>query len=134
MSKVLYIVRGLPGSGKSTIASKLAPADCIFEADQYFVDAEGNYNFDGSKIRNAHWDCKERVFAALDCHEPAIVVSNTFTQKWEVEPYIKQAKKDGYEIQLITVQSNFQNVHGVPQESIERMKKRWENFTLEDFQ
>ena len=55
MSK-LIIVRGAMGSGKTTFANKLtrnlikfgySPTDiCHFEADQYFEDENGNYNFD----------------------------------------------------------------------------------------
>jgi adenylate kinase family enzyme len=37
MEKNLYIVRGLPGSGKSTFARSIAKPYQIFEADQYFM-------------------------------------------------------------------------------------------------
>jgi adenylate kinase family enzyme len=57
MEKTIYIVRGCPGSGKSTFAKTLGGIH--IEADQYFVDADGNYNFDGSKIKNAHAWCLE---------------------------------------------------------------------------
>ena len=41
MSKQMFIIRGLSGSGKSTIAKSLIEkgeieADCVFEADMYF--------------------------------------------------------------------------------------------------
>lgn len=139
--KLLYIVRGLPGSGKSTIAEKLAPKWWVFEADQFFCDKdehgnpiEDTYSFDAKKIAFAHKDCQERVRHSMHrcVDDTTLVVSNTFTQKWEVKPYIELAKKYGYEVQIITVQSNFKNVHGVPQESIMRMKNRWETFTLDD--
>ena len=43
--KTLYIVRGVPGSGKSTFAQSL---DCpVFEADQYFIDSET-----GERVQN----------------------------------------------------------------------------------
>ena len=49
--KTLYIVRGLPGSGKSTFAHTL---DCpVFEADMFFVNSEGVYNFDFTRIKDA---------------------------------------------------------------------------------
>ena len=54
--KILYIVRGIPGSGKSTFAKRLVIHDfLVCEADKYFVDKEtGEYNFDFTKIKDAH--------------------------------------------------------------------------------
>jgi predicted kinase len=133
--KILYIVRGLPGSGKSTVAGKLS--DRVIEADYYFScfnskSGEIEYNFNPSKLGAAHKWCRDNVENHMKMSED-IAVSNTFTQKWEVEPYIELAKKYGYDVQIITVQSNFKNVHGVPESTIEKMKARWENFTLDDF-
>ena len=56
MEKILYIVRGIPGSGKSTFAKTLGGIH--IEADQYFVDGDGNYNFDGSKKHNEDLELK----------------------------------------------------------------------------
>jgi sensor domain CHASE-containing protein len=53
-------------------------------------------------------------------------VSNTFTQKWEVQPYIDMAKNIGAELEIITAKGNYQNIHGVPDEVIERMKTKWQ--------
>ena len=54
MEKILYIVRGVPGSGKSTFAEKLVGHDfLVCEADKYFIDKEtGEYKFDISKIKH----------------------------------------------------------------------------------
>ena len=59
MEKVLYIVRGIPGSGKSTFAKTLGGQH--YEADMYFIDEEGNYKFDGTKIKDAHKWCQSFV-------------------------------------------------------------------------
>ena len=58
--KNLYIVRGLPGSGKSTFAKSIAKPYQVFEADQYFMK-NGKYKFDPTKLKEAHNDCKNRV-------------------------------------------------------------------------
>lgn len=90
----LLLIRGLPGSGKTTMAKKYAQAGYVHcEADQYF-EVDGEYRFDGIKLRAAHDDCLRRAIAALDAGR-SVVVSNTFTRRWEMAPYLKAAKKRG---------------------------------------
>ena len=131
MEKILYIVRGIPGSGKSTFAKTLGGIH--IEADQYFVDADGNYNFDGSKIKLAHEYCRIKTKAWMKINgdlvsEDKIVVSNTFTQEWEMNPYLELAKQFGYVVFTVIVENRHggKNVHGVPEEKIELMKNRFE--------
>jgi len=132
--KVLTLVRGLPGSGKSTFANLITNKFSICEADLFFYDKEGNYNFDGSKIRQAHNWCKEQVEIRMKDNEanpqfyPEIVVSNTFTQEWEMEEYFKLAEKYGYMVFTIIVENRHGGVnqHGVPAEKLEQMKNRFE--------
>jgi len=127
---MLIIIRGLPGSGKSTLANWLVmgadyPEDVrVFEADQYFQTDEG-YKFDGTKLREAHASCQERTRRWLMNHNHAIV-ANPFTQRWEYQWYLDMAKELNIPVQVIEVHGNFQNIHGVPAEKIESMRKRWE--------
>jgi predicted kinase len=130
MEKILYIVRGIPGSGKSTFAKTLGGIH--IEADQYFVDADGNYNFDGSKIKLAHEYCRIKTKAWMKINgdlvsEDKIVVSNTFTQEWEMESYFELAKEFGYKVFSIIVENRHEgiNVHNVPEDKIEQMKNRF---------
>lgn len=55
-----------------------------------------------------------------------MVVSNTFTQWWEMVPYLKCASENGYDIRIIETKGSYKNIHGVPQEAINRMAERWE--------
>ena len=125
MEKILYIVRGIPGSGKSTFAKTLGGIH--IEADQYFVDADGNYNFDGSKIKNAHAWCLDRVKTDMAVAREKIAVSNTFTQEWEMEPYFELAKEYGYKVFSVIIENRHGNTneHNVPEDKIEQMKNRF---------
>ena len=126
MEKVLYIVRGVPGSGKTTLAKKLTAN--VFEADHYFYDNDGNYNFIPSEIKEAHKECQQFVGFAMESNIQKIAVSNTFTQEWEMEPYFELAKKHSYKVFTIIVENRHAgiNQHGVPEEKVEQMKNRFE--------
>lgn len=135
MDKKLYIVRGVPGSGKSTFALELVRANfLVCEADKYFYDKEGNYNFDGSKLKEAHEWCRDRVETFMkdsllnDQFYRQIAVSNTFTREWEMQPYVDLAEKYGYRVFSVIVENRHggKNIHGVPDEVIEKMKERFE--------
>lgn len=123
--KNLIIVRGLPGSGKSTQSRELADIGYKhLEADMYFVRS-GIYNFDASKLFAAHNWCQSEVQKAMYNNE-RIVVSNTFTTKKEIQPYLDLAKEYEYSVSIMECTGEFGSVHGVPEETIEKMRKRWE--------
>jgi predicted kinase len=127
MEKILYCVRGVAGSGKSTFAKTLGGRH--YEADMFFIDPiSGEYKFDGSKIKLAHEWCQNRVEGDMILNMDKIVVSNTFTQEWELEKYFELAKKYGYKTFSIVVENRHGGVnqHGVPEEKVEQMKNRFE--------
>jgi predicted kinase len=136
MEKVLYIIRGIPGSGKSTFAKMLVGEDfLVCEADKYFIDKEtGEYNFDSTKIKEAHKFCQDTVESymkdslANDQFYREIAVSNTFTQEWEMRPYFELAKNYGYKVFSVVVENRHggTNQHGVPEEVLTKMCERFE--------
>lgn len=129
---MFFIIRGLPGSGKSTTAKMLYNRTDTFhfEADMFFVNTHGEYKFDGSKISDAHEWCYNQTEKALEISTRIdsvnVIVSNTFTRKKELRPYFELAKKYNIKPQVITCQGDFGNVHSVPQETIVHMKQRFD--------
>ena len=122
----LYIIRGLPGSGKSTLANEMNCLVC--EADNFFIDKEGNYVFDASKLGEAHRYCQASVEAAMQMSASKIAVSNTFSRKWEMMPYYQLALEYGYEVTQITMTGTlYKSIHDVPQGIIQAMIDRWEH-------
>jgi predicted kinase len=142
--KVLWILRGLPGSGKSSVAQNLFVVDAIFEADQFWYDEAGNYNFNADRLPEAHEWCQKQVEARMehdieDAKEgiifegqsdfvlSEIVVSNTTTTEKEIEPYLELARKYDYKVVSLIVENRHGNksIHNVPEEVMEKMKNRF---------
>lgn len=124
----LFLLRGLPGAGKSTIGGMIA--DVCFGADDYF-ETEDGYKFDPSQLKAAHESCRLNVEASMKEMCDSIAVTNTFTQRWEIEPYLELALEYGYEVHSLIVEnlrgkSVDWNVHNVPEDSIKKMKDRFE--------
>jgi predicted kinase len=124
--KELFLLRGLPGAGKSTLANSLGGMQ--IEADKYFMDGD-EYKFDPSKLKEAHAWCQFIVEEEMNyLKEERIVVSNTFTQEWEMQPYFDLAEKYGYRVYSLIVENRHGGVneHGVPEEKLVQMKNRFE--------
>jgi len=128
--KELYLLRGLPGSGKSTLAKSLGGVH--IEADMYFME-DGVYNFDATQLRNAHNYCQGQTQAWMktdgeQVNVSKIIVSNTFTQEWEMKAYYDLAKEHGYKVYSLIVENRHGGVneHNVPTEVLEKMDDRFE--------
>lgn len=132
MTPYLYLIRGLPGTGKSTLGQRLTPGHS-YAADDYFVKA-GRYSFDPALLGEAHADCQRRVLLALD-QGVSLSVCNTFTQFWEMTPYLNMLPNyphyrlcviDLFDQGLSDSQLAESNLHGVPAAAIGRMRARYE--------
>ena len=128
----LILLRGLPGSGKSTLAKiilQLRSTDEpeVLSADDFFEDKEGEYNFDSTKLKEAHNYCQFRCSERMRQQKARIVVANTFTQEWEMDEYFKMAERYNYRVHTVIVENRHgnENVHGVPEDKLQQMKNRF---------
>jgi putative cell wall-binding protein len=113
------------GSGKTTFAELIGRAICC--ADDYFT-YENDYRWSPDKISAAHdWSqrkCRRFMKAGVE----RIVVANTSTRVREMQPYMDLAEQFGYRVFSLIVENrmNSKNIHDVPNETIQKMKNRFE--------
>jgi len=142
----LVLVRGLPGSGKTTFAKQLmhgfadligSPTSArVFAADDFFM-VDDQYIFAPDKLPEAHIWCQTNAAHALN-HGQSAAVANTFSERWELEPYFKIASEycarvfvvdlfdsglSDEDLAMRTVRTG----HRVPLASIKIMRSRWEH-------
>lgn len=129
----LYIIRGLPGSGKSTLSRRLVHESRHREADMFHMVGL-TYKFDISKVKSAHEWCLSEITKLMTGEKADCAVSNTFTRRWEYEPYILAANKAGYNVAIIECHGTWKNIHNVPAETIRLMAERWEPHPIQSGQ
>lgn len=140
----VYIIRGAPGTGKTTEASEIMDKDenvVHCSADNYFYEVaalNGTSYLEEFKpwlVGKAHQFCWGAfIHALVVMGEETIIVDNTNTYKWEYENYVLLAEQLGYEVEIITTDMSEsaevyheRNTHGVPLEVIERMLREFEH-------
>ena len=129
------LISGIPGSGKSTWASKNCGSGHILcSADAYFLDDHDVYRFDPSKLGEAHGACLKKFVKGLmlkDFKFPpdGIVVDNTSLTVVELAPYVALCQAYDVPCRIVTilcdpVTAHMRCRHGVPLNRILDMEKR----------
>ena len=124
MEKNLIIIRGIPGSGKTTFAGMVSRAICC--ADDWFM-RDGKYVWKGENVGTAHAWCQRKCRRFMKKQISQIVVANTSTTEKEMKPYEELARQFGYKVFSVIVETRHGNksVHNVPESSLEKMRARF---------
>lgn len=121
--KILFIIRGTSGSGKSNLA-KLLTKNNVSADDYPGLYRNGKYQF--KLQQKAHDWCFDLCVAMLKKSLPVIAVHNTFTQLKYLDRYIKAAEIYGYKVVIIRTEGNYGNIHGVPTEVLIDQEEKYE--------
>lgn len=122
----LHLVRGIPGSGKSTFVHKMFPSIFHVENDMFHMH-DGAYDWDKDNMPDAIAWCASMVETALE-HGMDAVVSNTFTKCKFIEHYKKIAEKHGASFHVYRCIGQFKNVHGLGNALVDSFKKSMEDW------
>lgn len=118
----LFLIRGPSGSGKGKVASEVS--DAIreaglavkkYEAHDYF----NGKDFDRDQLTASHTWCRAATKKAL-LEGVCVVVSNTFINLWELEPYLKFSKDYDIDVTVIRAGSKTSMETTVPNEVIKK--------------
>lgn len=134
----VYILRSLPGGGKSFLANNLRQqyGGIILSTDSYFLRPDNTYDFNPKLIEVAHAWNQQRFREEIDKRTNVIIVDNTNIEFWEVKVYVEYAIKHGYIIEVLEPDTEWKydieecfkrNSHGVPLETIGKMRSRWQS-------
>uniref|UniRef100_A0A669QX74 NEDD4 binding protein 2 like 2 n=1 Tax=Phasianus colchicus TaxID=9054 RepID=A0A669QX74_PHACC len=100
--KVLLILRGLPGSGKSTLSRFLLDHSrdgIVLSTDDYFRQQDG-YTYNAAQLGDAHDWNQKRAKQAMEQGKSPVIIDNTNTQAWEMKPYVEVALEKGYRVEF----------------------------------
>ena len=131
MNNKLVIVRGCPGTGKSTFVKEAFPNILHLENDMFHYH-NGSYLFNQRKQNSAIEWCIDMTMLSLK-RGMDVVVSNTFTKKAFVDSYKKIADLFGSKFEVYRMMGNFENIHDVPKMVLENMKNNFEDYPEEKF-
>lgn len=135
--KIQYIMRGVPGSGKSTYARNLIASikgpeilankdlkrGYILSTDDFFINEQGEYNFNPEKLVEYHKKNKEDCEKLMKNNTTPIIIDNTNINEWEIIDYYELGLAHGYEILIINPSDyNDENNQIVTKEIVELLK------------
>lgn len=134
-SGVVYIIRGVPGSGKTTVAKAIVGTKGkIHSTDNYFYDNAGVFRFDWRKYEEFHDKNFAGFCESLNQKIPVVVLDNTNIKVKDFGRYVAAVEKKNYAVRLVEMpvsdpkEAAQRNTHGVPEKTIIKMLKNFEPY------
>lgn len=133
---LVIVMRGCPGAGKSYFLKESFPGAFVCSANDFFTDEVGNYSFVGESVPKSHEYCRAVFKMAIRKSFPLIAVDNTAIKLWEFEEYVEIAKRHGYQVKVIRIDTDPQiaaarNIHGVSEEKVLKLYEGIESYEEE---
>lgn len=128
--KQVIIMRGIPGSGKTTEAKRwasLVPGSIIVSSDDYMY--AGGQDFDHTRLEFCHEQCQRDFEEFLRVGMPLVIVDNTNTTFSSMVPYVQKAEAYGYAFTILQInvdpkEAFERGTHKVPLATVEMFARR----------
>jgi len=134
VNKFAFIMRGVPGSRKSTTAKFLAGKSGVIHAvDDYHTNDLGIFLWDDDKEPEYYQKNYEAFVQSLDNDCKVVVCDCINVTRDQYEKYVEAAKDRGYTTSTVTMasptpsQAANANQHDVTLEQISKMFENWED-------
>lgn len=125
---IMTLVRGLPGSGKSTWASKLG----IFHIEQdMFRVRGGQYMFNWKDGVMPHHSLSG-ISGFLMTHGVDLVISECFVTLEEIQFFTCRADACKYDVRVVKMLGDYGSIHEISEQVIDIMKAQWEDYPGEE--
>ena len=120
----MLILRGLPGSGKTTLAETITSKENICTADDFLYNEKGEYVWTQPRVIRAHRLCEEKALKLAEANTPFIVIANVNMNGDAMRPYNKIAREFGYNVFSTIVENRHggKNSHGVDKQIMKKMR------------
>lgn len=132
----LTIIRGLPGTGKSTYASDLAleTGSLFVEADMFRV-RDGKYRF-GMDDLSTCISASNAVMRKAAKLGADVIVAGVLTKVHTIDDLVKQCRQEApggrVKLRVIRMRKVYGDIHKVPKHVIAKMAEQFEDYPNEE--
>jgi hypothetical protein len=122
--RAIFVLRGAPGSGKSTWIARHARNAVVCSADHQFIGPDGVYRFEPDRLPEAHAASLRRWLEELSWTTSVpLCADNTNANLWEIAPYVMTAAAYGLRPVVVECDGLYDTHHGVPPDVVRRIRR-----------
>lgn len=127
--KDLFLIRGLPGAGKTTFAEALMQeGDVLVATDDFLMNDQGEYEWSPEKLKEAISLSHTKAQEAMKQGVSRIFVPAVFDKAEHMQQYYALAGQYGYRVFSIVVENRHggTSIHPVSEETIKHFREEFD--------